>query len=582
MSLLGRIGPAGEESEDTIESGKRLIRAGDDRGVSLAERLSWRLHRLSWRTPLHSLRLRGRHPLKLLAVPKDPVAGDKTAGEALLRGRILYRGETIPIDSLDFNDPALPRQLSDHLQSFEWLRDLAAAATRERAVRCAEKLVQKWLAAHAQEITERAWRADLWGRRILFWSAYAPYILSSRDADYRSQVLNTLSRGARHLDKAANKAPPGIARITAWAGVIAAALVVQGGPARLSKGEAGLLRALTMGVHDDGGLTSRSPVEQLGLVELLSQLRAVYLAGEQEMPEALAEALDGAVAALLGVTLADEALSSWQGGNMLSARRIAAAVEGTGASARPLRAPRGWGYQRLEAKKTVVIFDAAPPPPSRAFSGGCASTLAFELSEGPHRIVINCGGAGASPGALPADLLAALRTTAAHSTLTLGDRNSTAIHDDGTLGKGVAQVELARDETGGVTQIEASHDGYVRRFGLLHQRTLTLAGDGRELRGQDVLMQEGRKRRAEAIPFSVRFHLAPAVEVATTADGQGALLRIRGGTVWQFRCRGGRLGIEDSLWIDGEARPHASVQLVITGESPPDGTSIGWIFRRPN
>jgi len=572
-----------DSGEDGIEPGKRLIRAGDDRGASLAERLSWRLHRLSWRTPLHSLRLRGRNPLKLLAVPKDPVAGDKLAGEAILRGRFLHRGQTLEIESLDFSDPSLPRDFSDYLQSFEWLRDLAAAATRERATKPAEKVMAKWLAADGTHVSDRAWRADLWGRRILFWSAYAPYILSSRDTDYRAQVLNTLSRGARHLDKAADKAPPGISRMTAWAGVIASALVVQGGPARLSKGEGGLLRALALGVHDDGGLTSRSPVEQLALVELLSQLRAVYFAGEHDMPDLLAERLEGAVAALLGVALGDESLSNWQGGNMVNKRRIAAAVEGTGVRARPLRQPRGWGYQRMEAKQTVAIFDAAPPPPSRAFSGGCASTLAFELSEGQHRIVVNCGGEGLATGALPAGLAAALRTTAAHSTLTLGDRNSTAIHEDGTLGKGVGQVELARDDTGGVTQIEASHDGYLRRCGMFHQRTLTLASDGRELRGQDVLLQEGRKRKAgEALLFAVRFHLAPAVEAATTADGQGALLRIRGSTVWQFRCRGGQLSIEDSIWIDGEARPHNSVQLVITGETPPDGHTIAWIFRRPS
>jgi uncharacterized heparinase superfamily protein len=575
-------GPAG--GEDGIEPGKRLIRAGDDRGVSLAERLSWRLHRLSWRTPLHSLRLRGRHPLKLLAVPKDPVAGDKLAGEAILRGRFLHRGEAVEIDSLDFADPALPRDFSDYLQSFEWLRDLAAAATRERAAKAAEKVMAKWLAADADHVSDRAWRADLWGRRILFWSAYAPYILSSRDTDYRAQVLNTLSRGARHLDKAADRAPPGVARMTAWAGVIAAALVVQGGPARLSKGEAGLLRALALGVHDDGGLTSRSPVEQLALVELLSQLRAVYLAGEREMPDAVAEVMEGAVAALLGVALGDEALSNWQGGNMASKRRIAAAVEGSGVHARPLRQPRGWGYQRLDAKVTVAVFDAAPPPPSRAFSGGCASTLAFELSEGLNRIVVNCGGEGAAAGALADDLPRALRTTAAHSTLTLGDRNSTAIHEDGTLGKGVGQVELVRDDTGGVVQVEASHDGYVRRFGMVHQRTLTLASDGRELKGQDVLLQAGRgKRKAgEPLPFAVRFHLAPNVEAATTADGQGALLRIRGSTVWQFRCRGGQLSIEDSIWIDGEARMHGSQQLVVTGDTPPDGHTVAWIFRRPS
>jgi uncharacterized heparinase superfamily protein len=577
VSLLEKIDPP-ESGE--IEPGKRLIRVGGGHGSSLGEQLSSMLHRLSWRTPFHALRLRGRHPLKLLAVPKDPVAGDKAAGEAILAGRFVRRGESFPVDSLDFGDPALPADLSDYVQSFEWLRDLAAAATRERAAKLAEKLVQKWLAAHADSVTERGWRADLWGRRILFWTAYAPYILSSRDSAYRAVLLNTLSRGARHLDKAAEKARPGLARITAWAGVIAAALVVQGGPARLGRGEAGLLRALATSLHDDGGLVSRSPGEQLMLVELLAQLRAVYYAGDREMPEALADALSGAVGALLGATLGDEALSSWQGGNMASKRRIAAAVEGSGARVRPLRQPRGWGYQRLEAKSTVALFDAAPPPPTRAFAGGCASTLAFELSEGANRLVVNCGGPGPAGGVLPAELVHALRSSAAHSTLTLGDRNSTAVHDDGSLGKGVAQVELVRDETAGIVMVEASHDGYVRRFGLVHQRQLTLAADGRELRGQDLLTPQGRRRRAEAIPYAVRFHLHPDVEAATTADGQGALLRVRGRTVWQFRCRGGRLAIEDSLWIDGAAALRETSQLVVGGESPSDGTAIAWIFRR--
>jgi uncharacterized heparinase superfamily protein len=577
MSLLEKIDPPAEE---VIEPGRQLIRSGSDRGASFAERLSWRLHRLSWRTPFHALRLRGRFPLRLLAVPKDPIAGSKAAGEAMMKGRLVHRDLSLPLRTLDFGDFSLPRDAVDYLHSFEWLRDLAAAATRERASKLAEQLVHRWLAVHAEEVTEPAWRPDLWGRRILFWTAYAPYILSSRDPVYRSLVLNALARGARHLDKTADRAPAGLARITAWTGVIAAALVVQGGPARLSRGEAGLLRALAVALGEDGGLNSRSPSEQVALVEVLSQLRAVYNAGRQEPPEPIAEAQAGAVAALLGVTLGDEALSSWQNGNPLSKRRVAAAVEGSGVRARPLRQARGWGYQRLEAKSTIVVLDAAPPPASRAFSGGCASTLAFEMSDGASRIVVNCGGPGRAVDALPPDLARALRTTAAHSTLTLGDRNSTAIHDDGTLGKGVSEVELARDETGGVTQIEASHDGYVRRVGLTHQRQLSLAADGRELKGQDVLIAAGRRRRGDDVPFALRFHLAPAVEVATTADGQGALLRVRGSAVWQFRCRGGRLAIEDSLWIDGEATAHPSLQLVVSGESPRDGTTIAWTFRR--
>ncbi len=579
MSLLERIDAEGGEQE--IEPGKRLIRVGDDRGLSLIERLNYRLHRLAWRTPLHKLRLRGRVPLRLLAVPKDPVAGDKAVGEALLAGRLVHQGKEIDVKTLDFHQPIGREDVAAWLHSFAWLRDLAAAATRERGSRIAEKIMRTWLSACSEPSDELAWRADLWGRRILFWTAYAPYILSSRDLVYRSMVLRALARGARHLDRAADRMLPGLPRIHAWSGVIAAAQIVQGGQARLRSGEAGLSRALALALHDDGGLVSRSPAEQLALVETLAQLRAVYISARRPVPEWLSDALEGGASALLSVSLGDEALSSWQAGHPDSRRRLLAAVEASGGEARALRRPRGWGYQRLQAKASILIFDAAPPPPPRALVGGCASTLAFEFSDGAERLIVNCGGAGEAKGAIPESLAFALRTTAAHSALTLGDRNSTAIHQDGSLGKGVTEVEMSRDETAGILRVEASHDGYARRFGLIHERRLQLSPDGRTLTGEDRLFAAPRRRRrSEPTGFAVRFHLAPAVEATTTADGQGALLRVRGGAVWQFRCRGGQLAIDDSLWIDGAARTHPTLQLVISGETPPDGMSIAWEMKR--
>ena len=577
MSLLERIDARNDEEE--IEPGKRLIRVGDDRNIPFSDWVAYRLNRLGWLAPFH-LRLRGRNRVRLLTVPKDPIAGDKAVGEALLGGTMIHGKESVALASLDFADPALSPAFADYLKGFAWLRDLAAAATRERGARLAERLVQHWLAGYATLGPEREGRPDLWGRRILFWTAYAPYILSGRDVAHRAALLKSLARGASFLDRSADKAPLGVPRIAAWIGVIAAALLVEGGAARLRHGEAGLARALASALHDDGGLVSRSPVDQLALVELLGQLRAIYYAGGREMPERIADALAGSVAALLGVTMGDEALSSWQGGNMDSRRRVAAAVEGSAVRSRALRQARGWGYQRLTSRNSILVFDGAPPPGRRARIGASASTLAFEFSDGGERLVVNCGGAGAWTGALPPALAHALRFTAAHSTLTVGDRNSTATHQDGTLGRGVTQVELSRDETGGVCRVEGSHDGYVRRFGLVHERALLLSSDGRELRGEDRLVPRGRRRRVDSLPFAVRFHLAPQVEVATTADGQGALLRIRGSSAWQFRCRGGRLDIEDSLCVDGSGRARATQQLVISGTTPAEGISISWLFGR--
>src|SRR5689334_19653844 len=376
-----------------------------------------------------------RQPLKLVAVPRDHVAGDRQRGESLLAGRFVAGSESIPLADLDFAAVGATDPLAEQLHGFSWLRDLAAAAAREKGARLAEALVGRWLLAHGTRVDD-AWAPHLWGERILYWTAYAPYILSSADSGYRSALLNTLARGARHLDANADKAPAGLKRVTAWCGVVAA------------------------------GLTSRSPFEQVLLVDRLGMLRSCYQAAKQTIPDGIDAASAAALAALHGITMGDSALSSWQGCGPGEAARITALVEGCGLRARPLRQARGWGYHRMSALGTVVVLDAAPPPPAKMAAQGCASTLAFELSDGPQRIIVNCGGPGPLPTDLLEELVQGLATTAAHSTLALADTNSTSILPDGSLGKGVEDVTIDRSEDNDASRIEASHDGYLRGFGL--------------------------------------------------------------------------------------------------------------------
>ena len=521
----------------------------------------------------------GKQPLRLIAVPRDHVVGDRARGDALLAGRFIRGSDMVALPDVDFASLGTDDLLGAELQGFSWLRDLAAAATREKGTRFAEAITGRWLLAHGTKV-DAAWRPDLWGERLLFWTAYAPYILSSRDANYRSAMLNTLARGAKHVAATGDQAPPGLPRITSWAGLTAASLLLQGGATRVARAESGLTRALATAQSEDGGLLSRSPHEQMLLVDRLGLLRAAYHAARQALPEALENAAAAALSALHGVTMGDGSLSSWQGGNPGKAQRLAAVVEGCGLRARPLRQARGWGYQRMSALGTIIVMDAAAPPPARMIRSGSASTLALEISDGTQRLVVNCGGPGTLPSAIPPELVQALRTTAAHSTLTLGDTNSTAILSDGSLGKGVENVTVERSEDDDVSRIEAAHDGYVRGFGMVHSRALSLGNDGKEIRGLDRLMPKGRKKIREAAPYAVRFHLDPGVEAVRTADGMGAILRSPGAPPWNFRCRGAQLTIEESVVVDGEARLRTTSQLAIVGEVSALGAEISWQFRR--
>lgn len=582
--VVAAIAPLADSS-DTIESGMRLIRLTDERGSSLTDRLIANFHRLTWRTPLHALRLRGRYPLKLLGVPEAPIAGDPAAGKALRAGHFLFRGLKLPHAQLDFAALDIPPAFADYIHSFAWVRDLAAAGPREDVAPLAEALQKRWLAAHDEAIAEPAWRPDNAGWRLLFWLAYAPMLLSTDDLVHRSKVLNGIARTARHLDRSADRERPGVPQLVAWSAVVAAGLALPGGDPRRSFGEAGLRRSLQNCFYADGGTVSRAPAMQADSIAVLSLLSRCYAMRRLDPPAFIGEMLAQAVPALKALQHGDGGLGSWQGSGATPATTVDAVVAASGVRARPLRQARDWGYQRLVAGSALLQVDAAPPPVARTTDAGCASTLAIEFSDGPHRLIVNCGGAALAGALIPTELARGLRSTAAHSTLVLGDRNSTAILANGTLGKGVTEVEIDRRELGtngaaGGSRLEMSHDGYVRNHGFRHRRLLILGAHGRELRGEDMLVPHGRRRRASsALGFAVRFHLGPLVEPSLTADGLGVLLRITGGALWQLRASGASIAIEDSLWVDGNGRPNPTYQIVLTGDVPAGGVSVGWLLR---
>jgi uncharacterized heparinase superfamily protein len=238
----------------------------------------------------------------------------------------------------------------------------------------------------------------------------------------------------------------------------------------------------------------------------------------------------------------------------------------------------------MTAGRSVLLCDAAPPPLARHARHGCASTLAFEFSHGDQRLIVNCGGAAFAGGQVPVRIEQGLRATAAHSTLVLGDANSTAVLINGKLGNGVGEVEvdrrLAESGKATATRLEASHDGYAPRFGLLHRRILILRDDGTELRGEDLLVPSGRRAKRGKVPYAIRFHLGLGIAASLTDSKRGVHLALPDGSYWQFLSVSGEVAVDESLWVDGEGRPQPVQQLVIEGMESRGGGSFSWLLKK--
>jgi uncharacterized heparinase superfamily protein len=584
--------PATDSSDGDDGSERRLLRVAGDRGLSLGERLAARVSTTLYKTPLHRMRLRGRYPLKLLGVPQDPWPGDAAIGERLVAGRMIHAGHTAMTRDMNFAGPAAPPAWRDWANGWQWLRDLAAHAVDAKAgARVAEPLVARWLAQYGS-FDPAAWRADITGTRLLFALGHAPMILSSPDQVYRSLLLSAMATWARHLDRAAFRLPDGLPRARALGGLYAAGVLIPGGESRAAAALADLERLLAALVLPDGGVVTRAATDALALAELLLFVAAAGPAIGVRPPQLFADTQARLVPALRGLALGDGIIGGWHGGAAIGAGPLDRLAKRTATGTAISRHGRWSGYHRLSAGKTALVIDAGPPPLARVSTIGHAGTLGFEMSDGPDRVITGCGGTVGLATPLPAALAEGLRTTAAHSTLTIADTNSTRIKAakaaDGpsALGVGVEEVVVQTRQSEEGQWIEASHDGYARRFGMMVTRRLFLSPDGQDLRGEDVIAPAPRaplKRRPDR-DFAIRFHLGPGVSATPTADGAGALLKLPGGRVWAMKARssegGGLVGIEASLWIDPDGVMVKTQQLVISGRTEKAAARVGWSFKR--
>ena len=311
----------------------------------------------------------------------------------------------------------------------------------------------------------------------------------------------------------------------------------------------------------------------------------------------MSRAIDRLSPVIAFFTGADGALANFNGGGETSTARVKAVMKAAQKLRKsgPIKAfgycPHS-GFQRVDHDGTVLLIDAGSTPPRPFDLNSHVAPLAFELSTKLGRIVVNCGW----PEQQALRFRRPVRSTAAHSTLTLNDTDAGTLINEGwkerVVGSAVDResgpVNATRKEQKMGTWLEASHDAYRDDTGLTHKRRFFMSIEGDDLRGEDSLcvpLGAAPLSRAE-IPFDIRFHLHPNVRVSLSQDQQSALLIQGGKAGWRFRTDGGPLKIESSVYLGTGTKPVKSQQIIISGNAfcDGDGTTksncVRWSFKK--
>jgi uncharacterized heparinase superfamily protein len=523
---------------------------------------------------------------RLLIAPPDLRTADATHASEIYAGRFAFAGKVVICDGRSIFEMEPPSdEWAAELLGFGWLRHLRAVeSTITRAN--GRALVDEWIALQGSW-HQLAWRPDVLSRRIASWLSQANLVVQDADAMFYRRFLRSLGRQVRHLRRVAGGAYCGVTHLQAMITLADAALCIAGQGRRVRSATERLRRELQRQILPDGGHISRDPGAIIELLLELLPLRQSYASRNIAPPPALLNAIDRMMPMLRFFCHSDGSFARFNGMGPTSADLLLTLLAYDEAQGAPLANASHSGYQRLEAGGAVLIVDVGRAPPLPMSLQAHAGCLAIEFSSPAHNLlIVNCG----MPPTAREEWRQLARATPAHSTATLNDTSSARFVTSATIRRvlgGVpmlgapSRVVLTREDRPEAITVRASHDGYAERFGIMHERTLALASDGRRLEGEDVFFSaDGSEQvRTTRDSYAVRFHLHPAVKATRLTDGHGAMLVAADKEVWNFTVRDGRVELEDSVYLAAAEGPRRTVQLVVYGHAR-HAPRVAWSFQQ--
>lgn len=521
-------------------------------------------------------------PDRLLLAPQDLGTADPTVAVDIYSGRFFLAGRLIDVDGRDpFREAAAPLNWQRELHAFQWLRHLDASNSTVSANN-GKALIADWMQTHAKPSRHVAWEAETAARRLVSWISHSVPLVENADADFYRAWLRSIGTHIRHLRFAAHEAPDGMPRLIARIALLFSAICVGGQSAGRRQAAEDLDAELARQVLPDGGHSSRNPAVIPDILAFLLPLRESMTRIGEAPSKTMLSSIDRLMAALKFYRMGDGSLARFNGVGATPADLLATVLCYDDSLGRAPENAFASGYQRLEDGGTILIADTGRPPQGELSAMAHAGTLSFEMSTGPQPLIVNCG----RPQVRDDRASTAARATAAHSTMTLNDTSSSRIYTgrgpiSGRIVAGPTEVQCERRDDAASRSFVARHDGYLRRFGVVHERSIRLAHSGNRVEGIDRFTGPRGHRIGGKEPLSaeIRFHLHPSVSAGRTGDGRSILLMCGNGLAWKFTCIDAAMNLEESVFFASAAGARRARQIVLECD-PRETGEIRWLMER--
>ena len=488
----------------------------------------------------------------------------------LLDSLIKYNKKKINIKNYSLNkvwdNKELNKKNYRNLNSFFWLFSLDLKSSKKAT----QNIILKWIDKN-HRYNPKSWEVDIIAKRIIAWTSNSRLTYEDGSIEYKNKFNSVIKKQINHLINEIEGSEWVDDKMIGCAAIILTGLSYQNKDLYLKTG-LNLLRKLVKFSFDNDGFPKSRNIRQLYFyLKYFILIREWFKESQSEIPDFINENIYYLGQAYAFSWKNNEVDLLFNGNHETNNVDFDNYLKKLGYSFKNQSNELG-GYVVLNNKKISLIMDVGPSPDKKFSSNYQAGALSFEIISSGKKLICNSGYFQNHKH----QLYELSKSSAVHSTLNLDDSSSCKFNkiknESSRISDGLKILKKNIVFEKNYWKINAAHDGYLKQYGIVHEREIEFYPEQIKFVGHDKIIS---KNEIKNLKFEIRFHLEPNIKIMKTQDNKSILIDLDG-EGWKFNSNNNNMNIDRGLYFGKKDSFLDNQNIVISGMTNDVNQTIKW------
>jgi uncharacterized heparinase superfamily protein len=454
----------------------------------------------------------------------------------------------------------------EKLNNFFWFFSLDLKSSKKTV----QSLIIKWI-DNNNKYNDKSWNFDLTSKRLISWLSNHQLTYEDSDKEYRIKFDHCIQKQANHLLSEIKNSNDFENKMIGCAAIILTGLAYQNNRNYLDNGLNILRKIIKSSIDNQGFPNSRNINQLIFYLKYFIVIREWFKESQNTVPEYIDETIYylGLSYAFIWQNINHDILFN---GNYISnnnefdqyLKRFGYTFKNENKEVA--------GYAILKNKKIILAMDIGPSPINTHSNNYQSGALSFEIISSGKKLISNSGYFANKRNKL--NKLS--KNTALQSTLIIEDYSSCSFKKREISGyvidQGLKIINKNVIFEDNYWKISASHDGYLKKFGSIHNREIEFYPEQTKFVGTDKIIRNNKDKN---VKFDIRFHLDPGSKVMKTQDNKSILIELED-EGWKFSCDKFDISIDNGLYFGNKNSYKENHNIFISGITHETEEIIRW------